>query len=106
VPDYARILSSTRKQQPETPRATDFYQMQAVTRHAAVTNLCLDRRTVDYATLFGVSLEAFLAKMRQLPQDRSVQSAIGIVEDYLKQAEEYERRKVLKAEGTKPDATG
>jgi hypothetical protein len=51
-------------------------------------------------------LEAFLAKMRQLPQDRSVQSAIGIVEDYLKQAEEYERRKVLKAEGTKPDATG
>src|SRR5436309_2115889 len=54
VPDYARILSSTRKQQPETPRATDFYQMQALTRHAAVTNLCLEPSPTP--TLFGVSL--------------------------------------------------
>jgi hypothetical protein len=62
MPDYAGILASTRKQQPETPIPTDFYQMQAVTRHAAVTNYASTAEPSPAEpsptpTLFGVSLE-------------------------------------------------
>jgi hypothetical protein len=51
-------------------------------------------------------LEAFIVRMRQLPQDRSVKSAIARVEDYLREAETYERKKLRKAQDTEPDATG